>query len=76
MKINKGYHSKLGNLQKLVQIVKHLFGTIKRSFGYVYYLGRGLDSVKAETVLIGIAYNFKKLTKIKKVLDIVELLAP
>ncbi|WP_051681451.1 transposase [Virgibacillus alimentarius] len=61
--------------KKRSQIVEHPFGTIKRYFGYTYYLGRGLDSVKAEAALIGVAYDFKRLTKIRKVSDIVELLA-
>lgn len=51
------------------------FGTIKRSFGDTFFLGKGLDSVKAEAPLIGVAYNFKRLTKIKRVSEIVELLA-
>ena len=61
--------------KKRSQIVEHPFGTIKRSFGYTYFLGKGLNSVNAEAALIGVAYNFKRLTKIKKVSEIVELLA-
>lgn len=61
--------------KKRSHIVEHPFGTIKRSFGYTYFLGKGLDSVKAEGALIGIAYNFKRLTTIKKVSEIVALLA-
>ncbi|MBM7714215.1 hypothetical protein JOC94_001187, partial [Bacillus thermophilus] len=59
---------------KRSQIVEHPFGTIKRSFGYTFFLGKGLDSVNAEAALIGVAYNFKRLTKIKKISEIVELL--
>jgi hypothetical protein len=54
--------------------VEHPFGTIKRSFGYTYFLGKGLSSVNAEAALIGVAYNFKRLTKIKKVSEIAEQL--
>ncbi|WP_340083911.1 IS1182 family transposase [Siminovitchia sp. FSL H7-0308] len=60
--------------KKRSQIVEHPFGTIKRSFGYTFFLGKGLDSVNAEAALIGVAYNFKRLTKIKKISEIVELL--
>lgn len=56
------------------QIVEHPFGTIKRTFGYSYFLGKGLDSVNAEAALICVAYNFKRLIKIKKVSEIVKLL--
>lgn len=61
--------------KKRRQIVEHPFGTIKRSLGYTYFLGKGLDSVNAEAALIGVAYNFKRLINIKKVSEIVELLA-
>lgn len=61
--------------KKRSQIVEHPFGTIKRNFGYTYFLCKGLDSVNAEAALIGVAYNLKRLTKIKKVTEIVELLA-
>lgn len=60
--------------KKRSQIVEHPFGTIKRSLGYTFFLGKGLDSVNAEAALIGVAYNFKRLTKIKKVSEIVKLL--
>lgn len=61
--------------KKRSQIVEHPFGTIKRTFGYTYFMGKGLDSVNAEAALIGVAYNFKRLSKIKKVSEIVELLS-
>ena len=60
--------------KKRSQIVEHPFETIKRSFGYTYFLSKGLDSVNAEAALICVAYNLKRLTKIKKVSEIVELL--
>lgn len=56
------------------QIVEHPFGTIKRALGFHYFLGKGLDSVNAEAALICVAYNFKRITKIKKVSEIVGLL--
>ena len=60
--------------KKRSQIVEHPFGTIKRSLGCTYFLGKRLDSVNAETALVCVAYNFKRLKKIKRVSEIVALL--
>lgn len=54
-------------------IVEHPFGTIKRHLGYTYFLTRGLKSVKTEASLIFLAYNLKRLIKIKGVRELVEL---
>ena len=54
-------------------IVEHPFGTIKRHFGYTYFLTRGLQSVNSEGSFIFFAYNFKKLINIigtRKLVDI------
>lgn len=59
--------------KKRSQIVEHPFGTIKQSFGYTYFLGKGLETVNAEAALICVAYKFKRLTEIKKT-EIVKLL--
>ncbi|WP_248783007.1 IS1182 family transposase, partial [Staphylococcus microti] len=59
--------------KKRSHIVEHPFGTIKRYYGYTFFLGKGLESVGAEAALICVAYNFKRLTKIKKVSEIVRL---
>ena len=45
-------------------IVEHPFGTIKRHFGFTYFLTRGLSSVNSEGSLICFAYNFKRLINI------------
>jgi len=45
-------------------IVEHPFGTIKRHFGYTYFLTRGLQSVNSEGSFIFFAYNLKKLINI------------
>lgn len=42
------------------QIVEHPFGTLKRSFGFGYFLLRGLEKVKAETSLAVLAYNLRR----------------
>ncbi|QWU15609.1 IS1182 family transposase [Paenibacillus sophorae] len=54
-------------------IVEHPFGTMKRHLGYTYFLTRGLASVGTETNLICLAYNFKRLIKIKGVKDLIRL---
>ena len=52
-------------------IVEHPFGTIKRHFGYTYFLTRGLDSVNAEGSLICLAYNLKRMINILGVPELV-----
>src|SRR6185503_12294485 len=41
-------------------LVEHPFGTIKRWFGYTYFLVKGLEMVRAEWSLITLAYNLKR----------------
>ena len=41
-------------------LVEHPFGTIKRWFGYTYFLVKGLEKVRGEWTLITLAYNFKR----------------
>jgi len=45
-------------------IVEHPFGTIKRNFGYYYFLTRGLEGVKTEMGLAFLAYNFRRVLNI------------
>ncbi|MTI56647.1 transposase [Geosporobacter ferrireducens] len=45
-------------------IVEHPFGTIKRWWGYSYFLTRGLKSVKTEASLTFLAYNIKRVINI------------
>ncbi|WP_334077415.1 IS1182 family transposase [Paenibacillus sanfengchensis] len=52
-------------------IVEHPFGTIKRHWGYTHFLTRGLASVGTETNLICLAYNLKRIIKIKGVNELV-----
>lgn len=52
-------------------IIEHLFGTIKRHFGYTYFLTRGLESVNTEVSLICLAYNFKRLINIIGVQELI-----
>lgn len=54
-------------------IVEHPFGTMKRHLGYTYFLTRGLASVGTETNLICLAYNLKRIIKIKGVKELIRL---
>ena len=51
------------------------FGTIKRNFGYYYFLTRGLESVKTEMGLGFLAYNFKRTMNILGVKEMIRRLA-
>jgi transposase len=57
--------------KKRGSIIEHLFGTIKRHFGYTYLLTRGLESVNTEVSLICIAYNFKRMINIVGVKELI-----
>jgi transposase len=42
------------------QLVEHPFGTIKRWFGYTYFLVKGLENVRGEWTLMTLCYNLKR----------------
>lgn len=56
---------------KRQMIVEHPFGTVKRTMNAGYFLTRGLESVKAETDLIFLAYNMKRVINILGVSEII-----
>lgn len=45
-------------------IVEHPFGTIKRALGFTYFLTRGTENVRTESLLHFLAYNMKRLINI------------
>lgn len=45
-------------------LVEHPFGTVKRSFGFTYFLTRGLHSIRVESCLHFFAYNLKRVVNI------------
>jgi len=47
-------------LRQRKALVEHPFGTIKRWFGYTYFLLKGLEKVRAEWTLITLSYNLKR----------------
>lgn len=56
---------------KRQMIVEHPFGTVKRTMNASYFLTRRLASVKAETDLIFLAYNMKRVINILGVPEII-----
>ena len=70
-KVSENTEKKNKIYRKRGSIVEHPFGTIKRHFGYTYFLTRGLDSVNTEVSLICLAYNFKRLINIVGVKELV-----
>jgi hypothetical protein len=55
-------HPEKSRLRK--QLCEHPFGTIKRFFGYTYFLLKGLAKVRCEWTLITLAYNLKRVLKL------------
>lgn len=47
-------------LRRRKALVEHPFGTLKRWFGYTYFLVKGLEMVRAEWTLMTLAYNLKR----------------
>lgn len=54
--------------------VEHVFGTIKWSFGYYYFLLRGIDGAQVEFDLMSIAYNLKRAINMVGVKGIIKLM--
>ena len=57
-------------------IVEHPFGTVKRAWGYNYFLTKGLVSVQAETDLTFLAYNLRRAINILGVKEMMSKLVP
>jgi hypothetical protein len=51
-------------IEKRKEIVEHPFGTIKRSFGYTYFLLKGIEKVRGEFSLVCFVYNLKRVINI------------
>lgn len=45
---------------KRKQLVEHPFGTVKRALGFSYFLTRGNDNVRTESLLHFLVYNMKR----------------
>lgn len=55
--------------------MEHPFGTIKRNFGYTYFMQKGIDSAKAEFSFISFIYNFKRVVNIIGVKELIKALS-
>ena len=51
-------------LSQRKELAEHPFGTLKRPFGYTYFLLKGLEKVRAEFSLMCFSYNFKRVFNI------------
>jgi transposase len=72
----KKMNTKLGKkiINKRKELVEHPFGTIKRNFGYTYFMQKGLESTKAEFSFISFIYNFKRVVNIIGVKELIKAL--
>ncbi len=59
---------------KRQQIIEHIFGTIKRPWGYTYTLLKGLEKVDGEMGLIFTAYNLRRSMSIFGIEDLLRRL--
>jgi transposase len=58
------------------QLCEHPFGTIKRWFGYSYFLVKGLEKVRCEWSLMTLAYNLKRVLNLVSFAQLMAALAP
>lgn len=56
------------------QLAEHPFGTIKRAFGFSYFLTRGTESVRAESLMHFLAYNMKRAINIVGTKELIGML--
>ena len=60
--------------KKRKQLVEHPFGTIKRAFGFSYFLTRGTESVRTESFMHFLVYNMKRTINIIGTKEIIGIL--
>jgi transposase len=68
---NKRYHANSQLYRKRQEINEHIFGTIKRQWGYNHTNLTGLEKVNGEHSLIMLVYNIKRSTNILGVPDLI-----
>jgi hypothetical protein len=61
---NNRYHNNKDLYRKRQEINEHIFGTIKRKWGYFYTNLKGLEKINGEHSLICLVYNIKRTTNI------------
>lgn len=55
-------------------LVEHPFGTVKRSLGFTYFLTRGTENVRTESLLHFLAYNMRRIVNLMGTPDLVDVL--
>ena len=68
---NKRYHANAQLYRKRQEINEHIFGTIKRQWGYNHTNLTGLEKVNGEHSLIMLVYNIKRSVNILGVPDLI-----
>jgi hypothetical protein len=68
----KDYKSNQGLYRKRQEINEHIFGTIKRQWGYDHTNLRGLSKVNGEMALIMTVYNIKRSLNILGMSELME----
>jgi len=68
---NKRYHANAQLYRKRQEINEHIFGTIKRQWGYNHTNLTGLEKVNGEHSLIMLVYNIKRSINILGVRDLI-----
>ena len=71
---NKRYQTQYELYRKRQEINEHIFGTIKRQWGYNHTNLRGLEKVNGEHSLIMLVYNIKRAINILGMKDLIEKL--
>jgi transposase len=71
-KNNKLYHESKALYRKRQEINEHIFGTIKRQWGYNHTNLTGLDKVNGEHSLIMLVYNIKRTMNILGIPDLID----
>ena len=71
---NKRYHENPQLYRKRQEINEHIFGTIKRQWGYNHTNLTGLEKVNGEHSLIMLVYNIKRSINILSVPELIALL--
>lgn len=69
-KCNTSYGKALLRTRK--EIVEHPFGTIKRNWGYRYFMQTGLEKVKSEFSFIAYIYNLRRVLNIVPMEELME----
>jgi len=69
---NKRYQANAQLYRKRQEINEHIFGTIKRQWGYNYTNLNGLEKVNGEHSLIMLVYNIKRSINILGIPDLIE----